>query len=271
MTVLSFKEKVRAKTGIDTDAQRLIYGGKQLQDEKLLTDYELQNNSLLFLVLRLPGGASHSESERNPHPSLPRSENECAITLTEGESLEMPCGHALSPDGLTGHIKSELGKKRDEVRCPVKGCERVWPLGVLKTYSCATQVETWFMEMKLSDNACKKSSSIVNCPQCESLCTPNNPSRVDVECVACRAKGKTVIFCYKCLHMCTWEKHTSKYVCKYRDCISNGGKDVLKILKETPEKKVIGVSCPSIRACPSCGMLIEHIEYCKHTLQKRKG
>ena len=176
----------------------------------------------------------------------------------------MPCGHALSPYGLTEHIKSELGKKRDKVRCPVEDCERVWPLEVLKKYSCATQVETWFMEMKLSDNACKKSPSIVNCPQCESLCTPNNPSRVDVECIACRAKGETVIFCYKCLHMCTWQKHTSKYVYKNRDCISNGGKNVLKILKEAPEKKVIGVSCPSIRACPSCGTLIEHEKYCKH-------
>ena len=194
MTVLELKEKVKAKTGINTDDQRLLYGGKQLEDENLLTDYGLQNNSTVFLVLRLPGGSLHSDPKRKPHLSLPRadSEEECVITLTEGDSLKMPCGHPISPDGLSEHIKSELEMKKAKVQCPVDGCEREWPLDVLQKYSDATLLEKWFMEMKLSENTCKKSPTTVECPQCKSWCEPKNPSQIDVVCLACKANGKSV-------------------------------------------------------------------------------
>lgn len=261
MTVLALKEKVKAKTGIDTDAQRLIYGGKQLEDEKLITDYGLQNNSMLCLVLRLPGGSSE---QRNPHPSLPRSEEECVITLDEGESLKMPCGHPVSPGGLSEYIKRELQANKEKVCCPEAGCGQEWPLKTLQEYSDATQVEKWFMEMKLSENPCKKSPTIAECPECGSWCEPKNPARVDVVCVACAAKGKTVIFCYKCCHLCTWERQSSRYVCKNQDCISNGERGKKKALQEAKMGNVIGVACPSIRACPNCFSLIEHTAYCKH-------
>jgi hypothetical protein len=265
MTVLELKEKVKAKTGIDTDQQRLLYGGKQLEDENLLTDYGLQNNSVLFLVLRLPGGSLRSDSKRNPHPSLPRADSECVITLTEGDSLKMPCGHPISPDGLSEHIKNELEvRKKSQVQCPVDGCERKLPIDVLEKYSDATPIEKMFMELKLSENACKKSPITVECPQCESWCEPKNPSQVDVVCLACKANGKSVVFCYKCSHYCTWERHSSKYICKNRDCPSNGERETQKILKEAKMGTVIRVPCPSIRACPNCNTLIQHIEACKH-------
>ena len=55
-SVEALKAKIADREGVPADQQRLVFGGKQLEDGRSLADYNVVKDSNVFLVLRLRGG-----------------------------------------------------------------------------------------------------------------------------------------------------------------------------------------------------------------------
>ncbi|XP_075948753.1 uncharacterized protein LOC142950942 isoform X2 [Anarhichas minor] len=137
---------------------------------------------------------------------------------------KMSCGHAVTPMSLTHWCRRQLDKGGWEFVCGQTGCDVEWP----------------FEE----------------CPGCKSRVVRTDLNNQSVQCTVCTARrGRTYTFCWQCLK--EWRGLTWSGDCGNDDC-----HNPLEILKSCPDitfKDVRGVTgCPSVRACPTCGLLVEH-------------
>ncbi|XP_034412462.1 E3 ubiquitin-protein ligase RNF19B-like [Cyclopterus lumpus] len=210
------------------------------------------------------------EEELSPPRERCYDPHDATLTFVDGEDdldflcadykslrARMSCGHAVTPTSLINWCHRLLDKGECTFVCAQTDCDVKWPFEEVCKMALLTPEEMEDFEKKLFQNAAKDSLDVKCCPGCKSRVMRADVRNLCVECPVCTAKRRrTYTFCWLCLKRwkgpAPWSKHCGNHECQ----------NPLEILKSCPHitfKDVKGVTgCPSIRACPTCGLLVEH-------------
>ncbi|XP_050225755.1 ubiquitin-40S ribosomal protein S27a-like [Mercurialis annua] len=75
-TITNLKSKIEAKKRIPPAQQRLVFATAQLEDDKTLSHYNIKDDSLLHVLLRLCGGAKKRKKKVFTTPKKEKHEKE---------------------------------------------------------------------------------------------------------------------------------------------------------------------------------------------------
>jgi ubiquitin-large subunit ribosomal protein L40e len=120
-TILELKQSFFDSDGVPVDAQRLIWGGKELEDDRTLQDYNIQQEATIYPVLRLRGGGGGGncnkpgkqkgkKAQKNGSKSHRRDDRDIPPERDDGQEY--------------AKVVDALGDCRFRVRC-VDGAEKI--------------------------------------------------------------------------------------------------------------------------------------------------
>uniref|UniRef100_A0A8C5EW19 E3 ubiquitin-protein ligase RNF19B-like n=1 Tax=Gouania willdenowi TaxID=441366 RepID=A0A8C5EW19_GOUWI len=158
----------------------------------------------------------------------------------------LSCGHHATPSSLTDWCSRQL----KEGRGPNLGRQ------IFRIKALLTPEEKEHFEKTLAFNATK--ITYCSCPGCNTSVARRQLSNLSVNCSVCTKRtGRVFEFCWQCLK--EWKGSRPR-----ADRCDNAGccNEALKLLQTCSVVKFENVkdisNCPSIRACPTCGALLEH-------------
>ncbi|KAM8881700.1 putative E3 ubiquitin-protein ligase ariadne-2 isoform 2-T2 [Synchiropus picturatus] len=169
----------------------------------------------------------------------------------------MSCGHSVTPMSLTSYCRHLLEEGRSRFVCAV--CEEEWSFQEVQKMALLTPQEADDFEKMMWENY-KEEFEVKSCPGCKSSVLRTNLNDLSVKCTVCSAGRVGIyIFCWQCLR--EWRGPAPR-----ADRCDNEGcnKTVLETLKNCPNIVFQSpglaniTSCPLVRACPKCGVLVEH-------------
>ncbi|XP_029310923.1 uncharacterized protein LOC115023805 [Cottoperca gobio] len=183
---------------------------------------------------------------------------------------EMSCGHAVTPDILTQWCRRQLDEGNYKFRCPAlvegnKMCKELWSYQEVRRLADLSVEEMQHFEETIALLAAADYCEMQLCPQCKTSVERKDLSNLCVQCFVCKAdQKKTYQFCWQCQR--EWKGPGPRSDrCGNDDCM-NRDLQLLQTCKIISLPAVKGVTaCPSVRACPTCGMKVEHSrQYCKN-------
>ena len=129
-SIAKIKTKIQAKTGVPPDQQKIIFAGKQLEDEPPLASYKIQRECTLHLILRLRGGAPNflfvDVTRSDALATLPLgTDGPMWRNVLPGLCLEGKCNkHGCAAFGQRVLVSREFkrynaGEDADSIACPM--------------------------------------------------------------------------------------------------------------------------------------------------------
>ncbi|XP_070849298.1 E3 ubiquitin-protein ligase ARIH2-like [Chaetodon trifascialis] len=175
------------------------------------------------------------------------------------KKAKMSCGHAVTPMSLTAWCRRLLDDEGNcSFVCGQTNCNVMWPYAEVCKMALLTSDERDYFERKMFSNAASSYLNVKECPGCKTDVVRTNLNDLSVKCTVCTAeRSSTYLFCWQCLRQWEGPKPRSDR-CQNDGCTN----PLLERLRNCPDIKfedVKGVSgCPCVRACPTCGMVVEH-------------
>jgi hypothetical protein len=213
---------------------------------------------------------------RKKHVGIEFSYKPDDISLDDEHVLrsKLSCGHFVDPNSLTSWCKNLVNDGYFEFHCPAivsrfEKCNKKWEYSEVRKLALLDKTEQDYFEIKLSENAADKIFDYKKCPNCQSFVERTDCNDLKTVCSVCLVLTQQIFeFCWQCENK--WIETTTnkqKDTCGRLNCIN-------KKLQALAECKLIQLGnipqIPSIRACTTCGFLIEHDgTNCKNVICER--